>query len=222
MKKLFLKTNLAAVSLAAATLLTPAIAQASDYRHKCSDTENAVAGGVIGGTLGSVIGKEIAGRGDNTEGAILGAIVGGIAGAAIGDGASDCEKDYKYDTRRRTVTTTVPRSYRTVPSRVYTTTRPATVTTVNYHGSRGYSTRNNGYARDYRKLERIDYKIEALRDERRALKKRRKYERGRWIDRRLYDISCELDEERRFLDRFSRCFLPSFLRRQRIVGSRRT
>lgn len=213
MKNLFSKTSLAAVSLAAATLLTPAIAQAGNYSSydKCKDTENAVAGAAVGGSLGAVLGKEIAGRGDNTEGAILGAVIGGIAGAAIGDGVNDCEK-YKTNSRSRS-------GYTTVPSRGYSTnrgysTRPV-VTTVAHHGSgygysdRGY--RNDGYGYNdrgnrgvNRKLRRIDNRINDLRRERKRIQKHQGWGRRRGDLRRLDYIASELHNLKRERKRLKR------------------
>jgi len=181
------KTAIAAVTLAAASFALPAVAHAQSYNnYNCSDTENAVIGGVVGGSLGSVIGKEIAGRGDRKEGAILGAIIGGVAGAAIGDGASNCEK-----TNTRLRTTNTIRS---------TGTRNATIQTVGYNTKRGYNTSygNTSYSRGVRvdPLYQIDRQIEQLRYERDQLKRERKYSnrfRPR-IERRLDQIAYQLDD----------------------------
>ncbi len=162
------KTALAAVTLAAATLITPLSASAADYR-KCNDTTNGVVGGVIGGSVGAAIGEEIAGRGDRTEGAVLGAIIGGIAGAAIGDGASDCEKDKRYNNRRVVTTTTH------YPTRTTNTHRG--YQTVGHNGHRDYNRRNRnygydrGYSRRVDPLYRIDREIEQTRREGRRLKR---------------------------------------------------
>ncbi len=216
MRNLFSKTSLAAVTLAAATMLTPAIAQAGDYRYeKCKDTENAVAGAVVGGSLGAVVGKEIAGRGDNTEGAVLGALIGGTLGAAVGDGVNDCEK---YKSRRGYTTTT--RGYRTA-------------TPVAYHGSHGshgsYGHRTRGYddyygnnrydrydRRTARKLRRIDRRLADLRDERKYLKNgyghySRKYERRRLkqIDREIQDLKREKKYLKRYANDYRRDYRPT-------------
>ena len=172
-----IKTALTAVTLAAAALATPLSASAADYR-KCNDTTNGVAGGLIGGTVGAAIGEEIAGRGDRTEGAVLGAIIGGIAGAAIGDGASDCEKDNRYNNRRvvttqyptRTVTTT--RGYQTVG---HTGHRGTTTTHRNYGYDRGY---DRGYSRRVDPLYRIDREIQQTRREGDRLKRQLRNSRG--------------------------------------------
>jgi len=181
------KNALAVVTLAAATLALPATASAGDYRKNCADTENAILGGVVGGSLGTVIGEEIAGRGDKTEGAILGAIIGGITGAAIGDGANDCEK---YNKRGK-VYTTQNRGYRTAP-----------VVHKVHH-------RSGGYGYNHRRadpLYRVDREIEALRRERKHLKRERQYSRGYrpGIERRLDRIGYRLDELKRERKRIKR------------------
>lgn len=172
------KTALAAVTLAAATFALPTAAFAGDYRKDCSDTENAILGGVVGGSLGTVIGEEIAGRGDRTEGAVLGAIIGGIAGAAIGDGASDCEKR-----------TTRTRSYNKRGYPVRTTTRGHSgYQTVGHNGHRGHNghnrnrnrNHNTGYGYDTRRhdpLYQIDRQIEEVRREGDRIKREIKYSR---------------------------------------------
>ncbi|MEP3654574.1 MAG: glycine zipper 2TM domain-containing protein [Litorimonas sp.] len=173
MIKLKTKTALAAVTLAAAALATPLSASAADYR-KCNDTTNGVAGGLIGGTVGAAIGEEIAGRGDRTEGAVLGAIIGGIAGAAIGDGASDCEKDNRYN-NRQVVTTQYP-------TRTVTTTRGYQTVGHNGHNRRTTTTRNYGYDRGYSRrvdpLYRIDREIDQTRREGDRLKRQLRNSRG--------------------------------------------
>ncbi|GLQ24875.1 hypothetical protein GCM10007853_27490 [Algimonas ampicilliniresistens] len=209
MRNTFTK-SLAAVSLAAAALALPTVASAGDYR-KCKDTEATIAGGLIGGSLGTVLGEEIAGHGDKTEGAIAGAVIGGIIGAAIGDGASDCEKDGRIYRNGRVISTYQNANYR----------QPA-YQTVGHNGhqtrSRGHRPHHRGYddrqrqssygysSRQHdRDLRRIDRRIDRLRDERRDLKQRQRYERrGRWIQRRLNEISYELDhlkDERRRVKR---------------------
>lgn len=194
------KTALAAVTLAAATLITPLSASAADYR-KCNDTTNGVVGGVIGGSVGAAIGEEIAGRGDRTEGAVLGAIIGGIAGAAIGDGASDCEKDKRYN-NRRTVTTHYPtrttnthRGYQTVGHNSHRNSNR----NRNYGYNRGYNQTSYGYGRRGDRLYQIDRQIDDLRRERAYLKDERRrsrhYRPG--IERRLDRIAYRLDELKR-------------------------
>lgn len=191
------KNALAVVTLAAAALALPTAASAGDYRKNCADTENAILGGVVGGSLGTVIGEEIAGRGDKTEGAVLGAIIGGIAGAAIGDGANDCEK---YDQRRK-IYTNHNRGYRTAP----------VVQKVHHRGGRGY-----GYNhRSADPLWQVDREIEALRRERKHLKRERQYSRGYrpGIERRLDRIAWRLDElkrERKRIKRFTNQYGNSY------------
>ena len=217
MKNLFSKTSLAAVSLAAATLLTPAIAQAGNYSsyEKCKDTENAIAGAAVGGTLGAVLGKEIASRDDNTEGAILGAVIGGIAGAAIGDGVNDCEK-YNTNSRSRS-------GYTTVPSRGYSNSGYSSrsgVTTVAHHGggynNRGYRDRgyrDDGYGYSDRgyygnsvrsRIRRIDDRMRDLRRERKSIQKHQGWGRRRGDLRRLDYIEHKLHSLKRERKRLKR------------------
>ena len=192
------KKALAAVTLAAATLALPVSAQAQSFNDRnCSDTANAVLGGVVGGTLGTVIGEEIAGRRDRTEGAILGGIIGGIAGAAIGDGASDCENrntGFRTTTRGRTLSSPI-------------VSRPV-VGVQNV----GFRTRNNtprfqttsfGHGHKVDPLYKIDREIDQLRYERDRLKKELKYSRGynprieRRLDRIAYELDCLKVERKR-------------------------
>ena len=126
----------------------------------------------------------------DTEAAIAGAIIGGIIGAVIGEGANDCEKDGRIYRNVRAIG-----SYQSISAH-----QPA-YQTVQYRGNnRGYNDRNRqtsyGYSsRQYdRDLRRIDRRIDRLRNERRELKQRQRYERrSRWIQRRLNEISHELD-----------------------------
>ena len=168
------KTALAAVTLAAAALVTPLSASAADYQN-CSDTTNSVAGGLIGGSVGAIAGREIAGRGDRSEGAILGAIIGGIAGAAVGDGASDCEKNTRYADNRRSVTTTH------YPAR--TTVTNTRVQNVGFNSNRRNSQNisygyDRGYDRRDEALYRIDREIEQTRYEGDRLKRQIRNTRG--------------------------------------------
>jgi len=168
------KTALAAVTLAAAVFVTPLSASAADYR-KCKDTVNGVTGSVIGGSVGAVAGREIAGRGDRTEGAVIGAIIGGIAGAAIGDGASDCEKDVRYNERRvvttrnhyPTRTTNTHRGYQTVGHNGHN----RRTTNRNYGYDRGYG-QDRGYNRRANRLYQIEREIDQTRREGDRLKRR--------------------------------------------------
>ncbi|GGX55768.1 hypothetical protein GCM10011309_00520 [Litorimonas cladophorae] len=208
MTNLKLKTALAAVTLAAATIAMPLSASANDYKRKCADTSNGVLGAVVGGTAGAAIGESIAGRGDRTEGAILGAIIGGIAGAAVGDSASGCENDTRYVNRGHTTTNHYP----VRNNRVQTTTRGYQTVGHNTHrNTRGY-TDNRGYNRNYNqgqnRLYQIDRKIEQLRQERAYLKDERRRSRNYrpGIERRLDRISyrlAELKRERKQIKRYS-------------------
>lgn len=207
MTNLKIKTALAAVTLAAATLAMPLSAHAGDYNRKCSDTSNGVLGAVIGGTVGAAIGDGVAGRGDSTEAGILGAVIGGIAGAAIGDSASDCENDKRQANRGYTTTTHYPAQ----------TQRGVTVRTVGHntrtygnsrnHNQRGY-TQTRSYNQRYNNdpLFRIDREIEDLRRERAYLKDERRRSRGYrpGIERRLDRVAHRLDQLKRERKRVKR------------------
>jgi hypothetical protein len=208
------KTALAAVTLAAATLALPASASAADYRNNCSDTENAILGGVVGGSLGTVIGEGIAGRGDRTEGAVLGAIIGGIAGAAIGDGATDCEK--RYDRNR--VYTTQGQTTRHYPTRTQTRTVYTSphVQTVGHPGrghghAHGRNRGNSSYGYNNRyndPLYQIDRQIEDVRRRGDQLKREIRYSRhyNPRLERRLERNGRKLKElkrERRRIKKFT-------------------
>lgn len=220
MTNLKIKTALAAVTLAAATIAMPLSASAQDYNRKCADTSNGVLGAVVGGSAGAAIGESIAGRGDRTEGAILGAIIGGIAGAAVGDSASDCENRQRTVNRGYTTTTHYP----TRTNRVQTTTRGYQTVGHNGHGhtrtrttNRGYNNNrghnsNRGYNQDYNRgqnrLYQIDRDIERLRNERAYLKDERRRSRNYrpGIERRLDRIGhrlAELKRERKQIKRYS-------------------
>lgn len=221
------KTALAAVTLAAATFALPATAQAGNsYNKNCSDTENAVLGGVVGGSLGTVIGEEIAGRGDKTEGAILGAIIGGIAGAAIGDGANDCEKNKpRYRTTNHYPATT---TYGTRNSGYQTVGhRSGRHTSHNgYQRTRGYSSR--GYNSD--PLYRIDREIERVRFEGEQLEREIRYSRGyrpdlhRRLDENGYRLK-QLKKERKRIKKYGNSrndyYRPTTTRRGHYHGSSR-
>jgi len=195
------KKTLAAVALAAATFATPALAHAQNYSTTSYNSYNddcrtnideQVLAGAVGAVLGGVLGSQVSGNGARTEGSVLGAVLGGAAGAAIADGSNDCDK-----IRNGSVRTTQSRVYdqgysntgytNTVSSRaVYTAPR---VTTVN---ARGYGYDDRG---GYDRIDRIDRRIDYLREERNALKREAKrYGYSRRIDRRIYDIECEIDE----------------------------
>jgi len=205
MKNAKTKTALAAVALAAATFATPLTASAADYR-KCKDTNNGVAGGVIGGSVGAAIGEQIAGRGDRTEGAVLGAIIGGIAGAAIGDGVNDCEKDKRFNDRRR-VTTHYPtqtrnthRGYQNVGHNSNRNRNQGyNQRSRTYSYDRGYGHNNYGQGRRGNRLFQIERQIDDLRRERAYLKEERR--RSRYfrpgLERRLDKIAYRLGELKR-------------------------
>jgi len=200
MAKLYAKKTLTAVALAAATFATPALAHAGNYsttsyHDDCrTNTDEQVLAGAVGAVLGGVLGSQVSGNGARTEGSVLGAVLGGAAGAAIADGNNDCDKIRKRSTYR----TTSSRGYYdrgyTTNRTVYTSPR---VTTVHHGGyDRGYRGYDRGYDRGgYDRIDRINRRMDRLRRERAALKRDQNYYGySRRIDRRLYDISCELDE----------------------------
>lgn len=200
------KKTLTAVALAAATIATPAFAHANNYattsynsyHDDCrSNIDEQVLAGAVGAVLGGVLGSQVSGNGARTEGSVLGAVLGGAAGAAIADGNNDCDK-----IRKRSVSNTQSRVYdqgytntgyssgRRVSSRtVYTAPRVTTVSTGGY-SDRGYGYNNRG---GYDPIDRINRRMDHLRKERAALKREQSYYgHSRRIDRRLYDIKCEL------------------------------
>lgn len=196
MANLNAKKTLAAVALAAATFATPALAHAGNYattsyHDDCrTNTQDQVVAGAVGAVLGGVLGSQVSGNGARTEGSVLGAVLGGAAGAAIADGNNDCDKIRKRST------------YRTTTNHGYN--RAPVVTTVRHDTrgyNRGYSTRTRGYDRTYGSsyrndpIDRINRRMDYLRKQRAELKREQSYYGySRRIDRRLYDISCELDE----------------------------
>ena len=205
MANLNAKKTLAAVALAAATFATPALAHAGNYsttsyHDDCrTNTQDQAVAGAIGAVIGGVLGSQVSGNGARTEGSVLGAVLGGAAGAAIADGNNDCDKIRKRSTYRTTSNRSYDRGY-TTSRQVYT--RPS-VTTVNYGtygNSRGYNRGARGYDRGYDRgrydrIDRINRRMDNLRRERAELKRKQSYYGySRRIDRRLYDISCELDE----------------------------
>ena len=179
MKNLKLKTALAAVTLAAASLATPYSAQAQDFRNaNCSDTTNSVIGAIAGGTAGAAIGDRVARRGQSTEIGILGAVIGGIAGAAIGDSASDCEN---FNNRSNRVITssapvyTAPTTVYSSPRTVYTSPRVVTQSPV-YRTNTSYSS-NRGFNQTRNRLIEIDYELDRLCSEIDYLKAQRRRSR---------------------------------------------
>ena len=200
------KKTLTAVALAAATFATPALAHAGNYsassfKDDCrTNTEEQVIAGAIGAVLGGVIGSQSAGNGARTEGSVLGAVLGGAAGAAIADGNNDCDKLRKHSTYRTTSNRGYDRGY-TTNRTVYTRPVVTTVTHRGYdRGYRGYNRGVRGYDQGYDRggfdrVDRINRRIDHLRKERADLKRDQSYYGySRRIDRRLYDISCEIDE----------------------------
>lgn len=193
------KKTLAAVVLAAATFTAPAIAHAGNYsttsyNDDCrTNTEEQVIAGAIGAVLGGVIGSQTAGNGARTEGSVLGAVLGGAAGAAIADGNNDCDKIRNSRTYR-----TTDRGYNR--NTVYTSPRITTVHHRDYGSNRGYNRGQRGYDRGYDRggydrVDRINRRIDYLRSERAQLKRDQKYYGySRRIDRRLDQISYELDD----------------------------
>jgi len=146
--------------------------------------------GAIGAVLGGVLGSQVSGNGARTEGSVLGAVLGGVAGAAIADGNNDCDKIRSGSTYR----TTTNSGYNRAP--VVTTVRHDT---RSYN--RGYTTTsrsyNRGYSNSYRNdpVDRINRRMDYLRKERAKLKREQSYYGySRRVDRRLGQISYELDD----------------------------
>lgn len=214
--KSFTKT-LAVATVTAAALTLPSAAFANDYR-KCSDTENAVAGGLIGGSLGTILGEEVAGRGNRTEGAIAGAVIGGVLGAAIGDGVSDCEKDGKIYRNGRVIGTYS--GYQTVSHPHGYNNRRHNSDRRHYNDRRDHYNRGRDRGQNYNQgrhrgnvytarqhdqdLRRIDRRMDQLRAERENLKRRGYYQNRRGVERRLREIAYELDRLKNERDRVKR------------------
>jgi len=204
MAKLNAKKTLTAVALAAATFATPALAHAGNYsttsyNDDCrTNTDEQVLAGAVGAVLGGVLGSQVSGNGARTEGSVLGAVLGGAAGAAIADGNNDCDKIRKRSTYRTSSNRGYDRGY-TTNRTVYTSPRVTTVRHRDYGSRRGYNRDYRGYDRgyDYRNdpVDRINRRMNYLRKERAELKREADYYGySRRIDRRLYDIKCELDD----------------------------
>ena len=190
---------LAAVTLAAVTLTTPALTHANDFAGnsqydfcKQADGENQLLGGLVGAVAGGVIGSQVAGRGDRTEGSLIGAALGGGLGAVIADDRRNCSA-LNQPLNQRGVTSPVQRSFNNSGS--FNTgisgysgqaayIRPQ-IQTVNFQAS------NRGLER---RLDRIDYQIDQLRYELEELRQRRRFNNSRFLERRIYDVGCELDE----------------------------
>jgi len=216
------KTRLVALTLAAATLVTPFYASAQDFsnRRGNSDAGAQIAGGLIGGSLGAIVGEGIAGRGNRTEGAVIGAIIGGVTGAAIGEGIADNGNNGRRSARSFNNN----RSFRSNGfnnrglTNVSVTTRVAHNNSgFNSHGFRndpGYGKRTS--ASIYHKIDKLDYRVDVLKYEQKEIYAELKY-RGHnpYLKERLYYIDCEIAELK---DR--RRFLTRNLKRNRIHNSR--
>jgi len=161
------KTRLVALTLAAATLITPFYASAQNFSGQNFSSRNnsnagaQIAGGLIGGSLGAIVGEEIAGRRNRTEGAVIGAIT---RIAHNGRGFRD------------------NRGFRNDPSFGRRTT-----------------------AREYYKIDKIDYRIDMLKYEQEDIYAQIEYNGpSRRLKNRLHYIDCEIAElkdRRRFLKR---------------------
>lgn len=180
--------TLTAVALAATALATvPSVASASDYRCENKNDEAQVVGGVLGAVVGGIVGSEVAGRGDRNEGAVIGAILGAGAGAALGDESVKCRREVKNRVVHTTQYQHRDRGY-----------QPAVVTV----GHRGHNSRHRDYGynnrghnnRGYNRIDRINYRLDALRAERRDLERRNRYDNRRWVDRRIRAIGQEIRE----------------------------
>ena len=203
MAKLNAKKTLTAVALAAATIVTPSLAQANNYstasyHDDCrTNIDEQVIAGAVGAVLGGVLGSQVSGNGARTEGSVLGAVLGGAAGAAIADGNNNCDKISK----RSTFNTTSRGFDRGFSSnrQVYTTPSIATVNYRDRGSRRGFNRGIRGFDRGFDRggfdrLERINDRLYYLRKERADLKRELShYGHSRKIERRLYDISCEID-----------------------------
>lgn len=227
MKNLKLKTALAAVTLAAASLATPLSAHANDGR--CADTSSTVLGAITGGVAGAAIGDGVARRGQSTEIGILGAVLGGLAGAAVGDSISGCEN---YDPRRtsapvytqptsapvytqpttvystpqaRTVYTS-PRIVTQAP--VYTTPAPVYRTNTSFSNNRGFNNNQNRLFQIDREIDRLCHEIDFLKAERRRSRGRRNGLRNRIKE--LEFIVADLERERRQIRKFGHNSRNSF------------
>ena len=201
MAKLNAKKTLTAVVIAAATFATPALAHAQNYsttsyNNDCAtNTNEQVLAGAIGAVLGGVFGSQVSGNGARTEGSVLGAVLGGAAGAAIADGNNDCDKIRKNQTYS---TTSSSGAYNTGYNNQAPIVRTSNRTVFGTTSNRGYTpVASRGYGYDDR-IVRIDRRIDYLRSERDELKRALRYTNSRHeanrIDKRLYDIDCELDE----------------------------
>jgi len=210
------KTRLVALTLAAATLITPFYASAQNFSGQNFSSRNnsnagaQIAGGLIGGSLGAIVGEEIAGRRNRTEGAVIGAIVGGVTGAAIGEGIADNgNRNRRFNNRGFTNNRFGNRGFN---SRNFGNTG---FTTRIAHNGRGFRD-NRGFrndpsfgrrttAREYYKIDKIDYRIDMLKYEQEDIYAQIEYNGpSRRLKNRLHYIDCEIAElkdRRRFLKR---------------------
>ena len=184
--------RLAAVALAATAFATlPTVASAKDYRCESKNDEAQVVGGVLGAVVGGIVGSEVAGRGDRNEGAVIGAILGAGAGAALGDESVKCVGP---NDRVRHTTTYQNRNTGYQPA-VVTVGHSRHNTRVRDYGYNNRHYNNQGYNnRSYNRIDRINYRLEALRAERRDLARRDRYDHSRWIDRRIREVGYEIRE----------------------------
>ncbi|MEP1230506.1 MAG: glycine zipper 2TM domain-containing protein [Litorimonas sp.] len=189
---IFTKKSLVAITLAAATLVSPLTANAQNFssRQSNNDAGAQIAGGLIGGSLGAILGEEIAGRGNRTEGAIVGAIIGGVTGAAIGEGIASDNKT----TRRVTNNSRFNNSGFT--TRISTNNR-------GFNSNQGFNHRVA--ASSYTQIDKIDYQLNALKRDRHDICVELEY-RGYnpYLKKRLAQIDyeiLELKDRRQFLKR---------------------
>lgn len=210
------RTKLSALALSVvagmATLATPTIAAAQNYnatqyeRCKADDRDAQIVGGIVGGVLGAVVGSQVSGNGARTEGSVLGAVIGGAAGAGIGDSQRKCRTEAGYIVDHRPVVhRPVNRGYSTGG---YTSGGYAPAPT-HYRGDQGYGNPvvtvghyDRGYVRpaprhvdqSTLRLQRVNARIDSLRDERRRLERNRYHNGHRYTEQRLRDIGFELDQ----------------------------
>lgn len=222
--------------------------QTRDYQAcKTADKDSQIVGGLIGAVLGGVAGSQISGSGARTEGSVLGAVLGGAAGAGIADDRRNCRAESRvYDRQVYPSTATYGGGYSGSTTTTYPTTTTHYPTTTPYgstsgsvvhvgHGShnsyptrtrrydRGYSrSYDRGYSRRYDPVAQIDRQIEALRAERREVKRNARYNGHRHTDRRLRNIGYEIDrlkDERRLAKKgYSRAHSGRIVRRSHYHG----
>lgn len=210
-------------TLGAPTLAAAQNYNATQYeRCKADDQQAQVVGGLIGGVLGAVVGSQVSGNGARTEGSVLGAVIGGAAGAGIGDSQRKCRTEAGYIVDSRPVANH-DYSTRGYTSGGYapapTTYRGHNgysnpVVTVGHSnrgfGHQGYSRSGYGHQdfghqgyvqpapryvdRSDLRLQRVNARIDFLRDERKRLERNRYHNGHRYTEQRLRDIGFELDQ----------------------------